>query len=783
MVTRIRSIMKSLIILAIVLVSMPAYAGGPATRIFERIFVRAINVVIDRGRTVPLGTWQAEMPSAIRIAMQIDTRAMSKAVAEGVDKEVINLLVRHSRSPSDALACVKGRKLSGLLHREWESLLSRRFNWVSQRVFVSRSPGAVERAVVETSVGFSTAHVDQYYVTLIRELIEFSFSRSGGSPGPGLPGLGIQEIIDPLIFQIREQLERLQEYFFGGAKARVGTSSAAEIRQLRGQFLVRMGDQIDTAMPGAGVPGGNHPTAAVLGGASGRRAWLTRLIEADAAKIKRLARLLKKYGQYLISHEHVVFDADYFMAQIRFGDFEAQKMAFDLLLQHLETQGVSLSVRQLQFILMHSGKDLRSYVVTVLKGRHYISVQAMEAADSVVQLAREFCMGEAAFEEAMTTLTYLLNVVPNGEAMIGRVLGRLESTVVQKIAALRALGKLETLGAYEVMVEHFEHVMQLGEDRLLRVYAEEVALGHLLNANHFENAVELLQRMADHMSRNVQREGIRALGIAFEGKDSVVVLKLLGRYLEPTLRGEVFYALSRARSAYSLAVDEAVAAIAETSDVVSKDLRAGAALYLIAHGNVGQEARAFFVLFEVLEESSVISEYVLLHAGATAAESPLSRDFTLRIFRLFQDVLADVTQVAPVIREFVNHVHPDAVTVEALAVLAKTQSPETATLLLEVFDGVVGSQKRRVLEILFLNYDDIPTLRKILGKIIDLYRIPAMKFDIFDGMMQNLAPVERLRLLFNDAPTITRLEEIVSHPRQESPSLVHFAQAMLAALR
>jgi len=153
----------------------------------------------------------------------------------------------------------------------------------------------------------------------------------------------------------------------------------------------------------------------------------------------------------------------------------------------------------------------------------------------------------------------------------------------------------------------------------------------------------------------------------------------------------------------------------------------------------------------------------------------------LQIFEVLQEVGIDAQSYSEIMREFVNVFKPTRVSIEALKVLARTKTPKVATLLLRTFDNASGSQKREIIKMLLLHYDDVPTLRNVVEKLIAFYRESALQFDLFDAFMTEVSPIARLQLLKGDPATIRALTQ-VSCGSQLPVELKRFARALLAVI-
>ena len=157
-------------------------------------------------------------------------------------------------------------------------------------------------------------------------------------------------------------------------------------------------------------------------------------------------------------------------------------------------------------------------------------------------------------------------------------------------------------------------------------------------------------------------------------------------------------------------------------------------------------------------------------------------DYQIILLREARKRISPLNEFKQDIKKFINFDAPDRVSIEAARALATIGDSETADLLFGLFDRASGSQKRELLHAILENYKDVPTLRRVVRKIVSFYDEPRFDFDIFDQFSREITPIGRLSIILRgDTETINFLQSLLKS-QEASLGAEEFAKGLLSVL-
>ena len=428
-------------------------------------------------------------------------------------------------------------------------------------------------------------------------------------------------------------------------------------------------------------------------------------------RLKVLNRLINGYSFSLVSTHIGGIELEFLLAQIRFGTLEAQQFSFHQLIRYFNAAKQRIPPDVVREMISNRNNLFRQYVIESYKKAEALPAPILAALDRELFKTRLFFPHERKFEEAVETMVALMSY--SDEVALGKALLLAEKTALERVGIVRALGHLDSHYAFSILLEVLPTIGRM-DGNLFRACLEE-----------------LVSTMKLHAEGRVQRL-----------RD--VLVPLLQDANPPTQR-DVILALSQFPQPETV-----VQAVRPFLSNLNPELRVAATLFFSE-----QEPQVLYELVKVLE----------------LPEHALSSETKLLVLSKIRGKISDVTVLKTSLMHIAEQDSSVAVRLEALSLLARGKDPEAAAGLLALFEEASGSQKRKIVIELLTNFNDRPTLRETVKKIVEFYQDPRYHFDLFDVVAQEHALNQRLASLRDDSET---LRYIFSLDTNSNPGLREF---------
>ena len=471
--------------------------------------------------------------------------------------------------------------------------------------------------------------------------------------------------------------------------------------------------------------------------------------ESYIERLKVLSQLINGYSFSLVSTHLGGIELDFLLAQVRFGTLENQKFSFHQLVRHFAKTKQRLSPEVLRELVANKNNHFREYVVSSYKKAEALPPRILRVLDRELFKTRLFFPGDKEFEESVETMVALITY--SDEKMLASGLfwtTGLKTGIEKRVGMVRALGRLNSPEAFKTLLEILPNLGS-PDDILFRACVEELVGVAKVQPARLSKLLDVLIPLARSEDLAIRKNAIWGLGEALSiqhNADANILIKLLREMADAATQTEIILALSK------LPYNDAAAALIRPAIAkLEPQVNLVASLYFVElePQTLGQVVRVLELPAEAVSE-----ETKLLALGAVQKYFP-GGGTTLR------------TSLLNLARNDSSRV----VRLEALSLLAKTKDPQAAQLLLTFFEEASGSQKRRVLIELLTNFDDCPTLRQTVRKVVDFYQDSRYHFDLFDVVGQEHALSQRLAFLKNDPET---LRYISSLDTSSNPGLEEF---------
>lgn len=672
------------------------------------------------------------------------------ATKNEVNIDVISAVYRMLQTPDEALAMIRRQRIDSID----VSMIQFLRNYAKgekaahgmSEIYGEMTPVIVPAPSLEIQRLFSESHLKGYYRSKIESLlldieVEPIFQEYPGS-----------------IQDLDEVMDALKKLFFKPLRpiSKI-VPTEAEVAIMKSEFLNDKTKQIDRVIQTF------RRKIEDMGRRKVKNTYLIFELQKGLRKLENLSKYVKQYSSVLI-FRGVYDEKDFLWAQIQFGDLEAKKIAFHLLLSRLDREGAVLSRLELREILAHPDSHFRGYVIDVFRGRGSFSAEAIHGADAELMRSLNFFPGDRPFEESVETMALLLTVPPHMEIALEKAWVFSQETI-ERIAIVRALGHLETEEAFGILVAHGSEAM--AHPRIIRAYVEEIVGGLRLFSERLEEGKRVLDEMIKSTDAMIRKEGIRGLGMVLGGDDPIF-LGLLAKERDPLVQANLLILISSTPDEVVGPIGALEFALKELSST-NMNLKAAASLYLVRKGGTGPSVeKGLGGLLEILGSDVLPTEDILILLLRELKESFLDSEKVRSYLRVFSRWIWETKRS----RE---------VCIEALSILAKMKDLESAQMLLNIFDGVSGALKRRVIDLLISNYDDKDILKKTFRRIIEFYEDSRYEFDFFSGMDCETLFFKKI-VLFGGDPEIAELIGSLRTSTKISFRLQHFVDEVSLVL-
>ncbi len=451
------------------------------------------------------------------------------------------------------------------------------------------------------------------------------------------------------------------------------------------------------------------------GGREGVKLSTLRILQNSTERylerLKTLNRLINGYSFSLLSTGLEGVELEFLLAQIRFGTLEAQQFSFHQLVRYFSSAKQRMPEEVLREMLSSRNNIFRQSVIESYKKAKALPFPILNALDREFFKTRLFFPGEKEFEEAIETMVALISY-PD-EVALGKALLIAEKTAVEKVGTIRALGHLDSHYAFSIILEVLPTLGKM-HDVLFRACLEELVSNVKIHVGgRVQSLREVLVPLLKEANVQTQKEVILALSQFPQPKSVAQTVRPFLSSLDP-------------------------------------ELRVAAAVFFSEH-----EPQALYEVVKALE----------LPAQALSSETKLL------VLSKIKEEISDVAVLKTSLLHLAEQDSSVAVRLEALSLLARSKDPQVVSGLLALFDEASGSQKRKIIIELLINFDDRPTLRKTVKKIVEFYQDPRYQFDLFDIIGQEYVLGQRLASLGKD-PEI--LKYIYSLETDSNPGLAEF---------
>lgn len=485
---------------------------------------------------------------------------------------------------------------------------------------------------------------------------------------------------------------------------------------------------------------------------------------AQQELVKIFSRLISTTEGYLaFTIKRAVADTmerAFLLAQIRFGNLEQKKQAFHLVLINYRTLDNPLGQDVLREIFSSSHAEFRTYVMGLFRTHHIFPNEILEGVDYFLARMERALPGERAFHESSEAIVCLFSHWDESQLVL--LLERGQLSDLERIGVVRALGRFETQEATTQLTNYLSSV-PAESPAVFKAGVEEV-VGKFGNSYAQDRTiVTALESIVKNNPNGVfQRAAIWALGEVSLRQSTApsvakdVLVKIFQESPAALLRAEALLAL--ARSKQRVFTDEAIHVFLQDANA---EVRVSASVYLLGSSF---EAQAMHTLLQVME----------LPRGA------VNSGFRVLALRHLRSAIKDVSTLREALLPLTHESEPLELRLEALFFLAQSKDGGAARQLFLLFDQVVPSIQRMIIQRMLLHYDDVATLRELLEKIVALYSSPNMGYRFFDAFSEEAALLQRFGLLRGDQRT---QELLLRYAATESEALQEFIRAVQSVIR
>ncbi|MEK7790554.1 MAG: hypothetical protein AAB309_02890 [Deltaproteobacteria bacterium] len=440
----------------------------------------------------------------------------------------------------------------------------------------------------------------------------------------------------------------------------------------------------------------------------------------------------------------------------------------------IEEDGINrglIGFEVLKNILEWSDVAFRKYLSNVIIQKERISADIAEVVEVLCLQSTKYLPGEAKFKETISVIALML-LNPRIESL-GSVLGKVIEAkkpgeahfMVRKIAAIRALGMLETESAVNILIAsssytHFYNDLE-AFPLLFRAYIDEMVSLALLHDRLFSPKIsQFLREMYSGLKKDeLRREVAAALGRIYAGSNhpeaAKMLLQMLNEERKIIVKAELIFALSKlSYSDEALKIEVFRKVFSEMNFSVEQAL-AGAIFMLRQEYRIDIAQRVilailnnrsprypFFYLYRRPSEPSVTT--LLLEFQRLSGLQP-------RIFKMV-DLRQGLLELLSQTSEEVS----DKIKIEVLMTYARYG--EWKSVLSFPFEKLFPENKRRIIEVAFSSDNiDPSTFRKMIEKLFSLYD-DDLQVNVFELLRHNgVAVDQKLKILRGDLSETLRL--------------------------
>ncbi len=468
---------------------------------------------------------------------------------------------------------------------------------------------------------------------------------------------------------------------------------------------------------------------------------------------------------------------DFWRAQLRYGSMERKKLAIIILIEDDAIRRGLLEFDGLKIVLEWPDAEFRRYVADFIIRKERISDDIARVIETLCLQSTKYIPGEAKFNETISTMTLIL-LNPQMEtfgAILGQSIRPKKSGethfMVQKIAAIRALGMLETESALNILTRSSVSNPNFYNDLeafplLFRAYIDEIVSLSRTSHERLPQISQFLREMYSGLrDPKLRREIASGLGRIYkDSKNSESAAEMLFQMLnaekEIIVKAELIFALSEFSFTNQILKQTVLKKVLSEMESSAELRLAGAIFRLRQDYQTGLAKEAILETFYSQNPRYPFSYLLRPESGSESSVTTLLLEFQRLSSRGEGGfVIAEIDSgLRNLLSQMKNEISADKITIEVVITYAHYGDWRPA---LGLFDGLSLENKRRIIEAAFSSENiDPKTFRIIVGKLFSLYD-KDLKINLFQLLRDNgVAVNQKLEMLRGDPDTLRLLDSL-----------------------
>lgn len=454
---------------------------------------------------------------------------------------------------------------------------------------------------------------------------------------------------------------------------------------------------------------------------------------------------------------------DLWWAELRYGSLERKKLAVIVLIEEEAIQRGRIGFHVLKKILEWPDVEFRKYLSHFIIQKERVPQDMARAIEALALQSTQYLPGEAKFNETISTMALML-VNPRMEefgAILGRSIQAKKSGeahfIVQKIAAIRALGMLETESALRILMNgSYDPIFYSDLEAfplLFQAYIDEMVSLSLIYPSKIS---QFLRGMYSGLKKPELRRGVAsALGRIYAGSDHPEVarmfLQMLNEESKVIVKAELIFALSKLSFSDEALKIEVFKKVFSKEDL-SVEICLAETIFRLRQGHEIYKAQEFIIAIL----NNWHPRFPFSHLYRRPSEPSVT---TLLLEFQRQPYLFKMSEINRGLLELLSKPSEDVsdkIKIEVLMTYARYG--EWKPLLGFPFDKLSPENKRRLIEAAFSSETiDPPTFRKMIEKAFSLYD-KDLQMNVFQLLRdRGVAVDQKLKIVRNDLADTGRL--------------------------